>query len=172
MKRRQGKWVAETTAGENAQRELPLFAKDYFALGRKAARKHVSTERLHQFRLATKHFRYLLELFRPAYGPRLDSYIDQLRKVQTLLGDLQDFSVTRDMVETGPEMGSADARRAIEFLTKKEEKKRGEFREYWKSEMDADGREAAWKNYLGKHAVKKAPGRLRKVEGQAAKVGS
>ncbi len=172
MKRRQGKWVADTTAAENAQRELPLFAKDYFALGRKAARKQVSTERLHQFRLATKHFRYLLELFRPMYGPRLDSYIGELRKVQTLLGDLQDFAVTRDMVETGPEMGTTDARRAIEFLTKKEEKKRGEFREYWKAEMDAEGRETAWKNYLGKHAVRKAPGRQKNIQAQVAKVGS
>jgi len=173
VKRRQGKWVADAPAAENAQRELPLFAKAYFELGRKAARKQVSAEKLHEFRLATKHFRYLLELFRPIYGPRLDSYVDQLRKVQTLLGDLNDFAVTREMVELGPEAGTAEAVRAIEFLSKKEDKKRAEFRDYWKNEMDAEGRESLWKNYLGKQAAKKGPARQKKAEGaSAARFGS
>lgn len=174
MKRRQGKWVAAAPVEENAQRELPQFAKAYFSLGRKAARKGVSAERLHEFRLATKHFRYLLELFGPIYGPRLDNYIAQLRKVQTLLGDLNDFIVTREMVLGGPEAGTDDAKAAIAFLTKREEKKRAEFRDYWKSEFDADGREALWKQYLERQAGRKAPGRQRRpsTDARAARVSS
>lgn len=139
MKQRSGAWVPETGAAENARRELPLFAAEYFSSGRKVARKGVSAQRLHEFRLATKHFRYLLELFRPLYGPRFEHFFQQLRTVQTLLGELNDYAVTRRMMRGEPE-----AARLMDHLDELEAKRRAEFRSFWREQFDADGEEENW----------------------------
>lgn len=132
----------------SAQRELPLFAAEYFASGRKAARKRVTPEGLHEFRLSTKHFRYLLELFSPLYGEGIDMLLDQLRAVQTLLGDLNDYAVTESMVRPKNSRDSAETALLLDFLAAQNKKKRTEFRKYWKESFDSEGAEARWIAYL------------------------
>ena len=148
MKQKQGQWEPAKPALDNAKRELCDFAKEYFRAGRKTARKGTSAERLHQFRLATKHFRYLLELFEPLYGKRLDGLVRQLRQVQTILGELNDFTATAALLADRKE--NTEVQQLFQYLHEERRKKRREFRHHWKLEFDAEGEELRWLSILGR----------------------
>lgn len=149
MKRLEGRWRTGESCVENARRELPRFAHAYFAGGRKAARKRSSFEDLHEFRLATKHFRYLLELFQPLFGKRLDEPLKQLRHVQTLLGELNDYETTRQLI--GSEK-STDAATLRTYLDRMSRAKSREFRKFWTGSFDAEGMESEWRDLLSRTA--------------------
>lgn len=146
MKHREGNWVADGPAAENARRELCLYAEEYFSAGRKVARKGVSAERLHEFRLATKHFRYLLEMFQPLYGKRIDDLVKALRQVQTVLGELNDCSATAELL--AEQAGVEDVRKLFQFLEDESRKKRREFRHLWKDQFDGPGEQERWQAVL------------------------
>lgn len=156
VKFRKGNWRPLEDAADNARRELPLFAEEYWRLGRKANRKGVSAEKLHQFRLATKHWRYLLELFRPLYGPRLEVLLKRLRQVQTILGDLNDYACARRLAESEPWAGTEDSRLLLQYVSAQERKKRREFCRLWADAFDAPGAEQQWIRYLRRYAVSDA----------------
>lgn len=161
MKHRKGHWDPKASAASNARRELPLFAEEYFAAGRKAVRKTTTAARLHEFRLATKHFRYLLELFLPLYSPALEAFFQHLRRVQTLLGELNDYTVTRAMVGGKRKKAGAEAQVLLAYLDSQEKKKLVEFRRFWKDEFDIKGAEAQWMAYLSRS--RRAPAARQKV---------
>jgi CHAD domain-containing protein len=163
MKHRKGKWKAKEPVETSARRELPLFAEEYFAEGRKAVKRGSSAETLHGFRLSTKHLRYLMELFRPLYGPRMDTLLEQLKHVQTLLGELNDYAVTREMLADGADAGHPDTRQLLRHLTKQERTKKTEFRKYWAEEFDGDRQEEQWMQYLSRVAGKKGANRAEPV---------
>ncbi|MCR4337504.1 MAG: CHAD domain-containing protein [Candidatus Omnitrophica bacterium] len=50
-------------------------------------------DELHQMRIAAKHLRYTLEFFSPFYRKRLGPFIESIRKIQSLLGEMHDFYV-------------------------------------------------------------------------------
>jgi len=50
-------------------------------------------DELHQMRIAAKRLRYTMEVFAPVYDGELDAAIKQVKKVQSLLGDLHDCDV-------------------------------------------------------------------------------
>lgn len=152
MKRREGNWNPAESCATAARRELPLFADAYFRAGRKVARKGSSAGDLHQFRLATKHFRYLLELFQPLYGPRLDAALKQLRHVQTLLGELNDYETTRQLVRADAER--PEVAQLHQYLDSMRKLKRREFRKHWVEVFDAEGEALRWRELLS-HLVRK-----------------
>lgn len=47
----------------------------------------------HEMRIAAKHFRYTLEICKPAYAGRLDNCHAAVKRIQTLLGDIHDCDV-------------------------------------------------------------------------------
>jgi len=47
----------------------------------------------HEMRIAAKHFRYTLEICKPAYSGRLDNYLATVKRIQSLLGDIHDCDV-------------------------------------------------------------------------------
>src|SRR5258708_346614 len=67
------------TVEQTAMRKLPRMAKEFFDRGKKAAGASGSADKLHDFRIATKKFRYTLELFAPIYGPRLSARLERIR---------------------------------------------------------------------------------------------
>src|SRR5213594_2000685 len=91
-------WDTNKSAPENAARKLPKLAGRYFKAGRKLLKGRASVEILHRFRLETKRFRYTLELFRPCYGPGLDQRLALLRKVQDLLGEINDCVTAKSLI--------------------------------------------------------------------------
>ncbi|HOK66093.1 MAG TPA: CHAD domain-containing protein [Anaerohalosphaeraceae bacterium] len=53
----------------------------------------------HQLRIAVKRLRYTLETFQPAFKEDFDKLIQPLKKMQTLLGDLNDCAVWLEQIE-------------------------------------------------------------------------
>jgi CHAD domain-containing protein len=129
------------TAVENARLLLPKLLAKYFKAGRKAADGKQSPRKLHGFRLATKQFRYSLELFRPCYGPSLDRKLAALSELQSALGKLSDYASVRTILP-----GDKALEAKLERASKKKLK---EFREQWAA-FDADGQQKRWRHYLEK----------------------
>ena len=135
------KWEPEETVEANARRVLPMMARDFFAAGRKIAAARPEPANLHPFRLATKRFRYTLEVFRGFYGPSMDKKLALLKPVQDALGEVNDAVATNEVFRAGKEFRLYLERRA-------EKKARGFFRT-WTGTFDAPGQEAMWVRYLG-----------------------
>jgi CHAD domain-containing protein len=128
-------------AAENARELLPKLLEKYFKAGRKAAKGEHSQKKLHGFRLATKQFRYSLELFRPLYGPRLERKLSSLSKLQSVLGKLSDYHSVRTLLA-----GDKALEAKLDRATKKRLK---EFREQWAA-FDTEGQLKRWKSYLAR----------------------
>lgn len=149
-------WLAQESAAANARRELPTAAAEYFEEGRALAEsKHPGAKKLHTFRLLTKHLRYTLEVFRPIYGPGMERRVAQLKKVQTVLGELNDLAASRDLLEESEEAAHSDTKRLFDWLDEQEKAKRAEFVELWKEKFDAAGESGRWRRYLQAYAREK-----------------
>ncbi len=141
-------WDEALSAAQNAAYRLPPLVHDYFERGRAAAGPDATPAALHNFRLRTKRLRYTLEMFRPFYGPGLESCLGRLREVQRFLGDANDCAATLKLL-AGP--AASPARRRFEtFLKARAAERVAGFREYWAKTFDAEGEEARWRRYLGR----------------------
>jgi len=142
---------ADPDAAKYASRELPKLISKYFSTVRKALAKNPSPPELHRLRLATKHVRYTLELFRSCYGPGLESRIDELRDVQQILGEINDCAATVRLLKTMP--ASPDRKQSVAFLDAQADRKAHLFRTQWTEKFDAPGRERWWVTYLERQAT-------------------
>lgn len=121
---------------------LPVLCREFFAHGREASRPGVSAEELHEFRLAAKRFRYTVELFQPLYPGSARVILGTMKRVQTLLGEINDCAATAVMLS----LRGAPAI-LLRDLRSKERKETAEFRKAWK-QMDVEGVEGAWEQAL------------------------
>ena len=142
-------WNTAISAGENGRRALPRLTREFFAQGRAATTPAASPAELHAFRLAAKHFRYTLELFLPMYGPRLAQRVDQVRKIQSLLGDRQDCVVLGERLKKKDGLPSS-LHATIEKLSADGRALEERFRRHWHAAFDAPSEEAAWIRYLSR----------------------
>lgn len=133
------RWKDSETALENGSRVLPKMVRKYFKAGRQAMSDDRTWDELHEFRLESKRFRYTLELFRPLYGAPLEERIGQLKKLQQLLGEINDCVATAALLK--PHSQYAGMRDRLE---KKAEKKTQALFRHWQKKFDAEGEEAAW----------------------------
>jgi len=136
-------WDQQADAAANARRELPRLAADYFARARKLLADDPPPAKLHSLRLDTKRLRYTLELFRPCYGPGLEARIESLRRVQQLLGEVNDIVTAAALLPKGA--------RGRRFLENSARAKAQEFRKHWAKAMDAPGHEDRWTAYLARN---------------------
>ena len=143
VKRPQIVWGPRTAPAMNARRQLPRLVAGYFAEARTLLQDVSQPAGLHRLRLISKRLRYTLELFRPCYTPALEERIDALKRVQDLLGEINDAVVTARLIEDMP--GSVRVRRCLEDLTAR---KAEEFRAEWSSRFDAPGCESWWIDFL------------------------
>jgi len=151
-KPKQTAWNGSKSAAENARVALPAMVAEYFAAGRKLQQGARSIQALHDFRLASKHLRYTLELFRPCYGPGLERCIEALRELQGHLGELNDCATTRQLIANHNARPSPQRERVERFLGDRSEQSMARFREAWQTRFDAPGRERWWINYLTRFA--------------------
>lgn len=155
----QVEWDEKASAAANARRELPPLVARYFARVRELLAKDPSPPELHQLRLATKRLRYTLELFRPCYGPGLETRMAELREVQQLLGEVNDSAATGRLLAKA--MREPAQRAQVEkFLGERAARKAQEFRRHWDEVFDAAGRERWWTGYLERQA--RTPGKTRR----------
>ena len=135
------KWKPSQSAAESARALLPKLAEQYFEAGRKAAAGYKKPKALHRFRIATKRFRYTLELFRPVYGPSLDRRLKVLRGLQESLGKVSDYQTIRKLLSDGHALESK--------LQKGIKKNSREFGRRWKA-LDSNSQLKRWKAYLAR----------------------
>ncbi len=129
---------------------LPRMADDFIEAGGKLSDHPKSKRALHRFRISAKHFRYSLEPFGDCYGPALEKRIVPVRKIQTVLGDLNDCVATRRMLK---ELGLDKA--TLEPLREEEKKRLHEFQESW-PKLFGDGASQNWRRFLEDAAAKPA----------------
>src|SRR5215475_8284728 len=146
------KWDAETGPSENAKKQLPNLAQEYFAEVRKVLAEDPEPAELHPLRLASKHFRYTLELFRPCYAAGLEERIEQLKSVQDLLGDCNDAVASARYVGDALKTRPAERARVLKHLERRAAEKAAEFRKQWAECFDAPGKEQWWTGYLARNA--------------------
>ena len=138
-------WSDKKTLRGNLQGRLPDLASRWIEEGRAALAPGTGWDELHRFRLATKRFRYTLELFRPVYGRGLEERLSALREVQTYLGDINDAVVTAALI------GQVDgAQAARQRLDRRAAAKTRALRSYWKRSFDDAGTEGKWVEYLAR----------------------
>ncbi|MBZ5727772.1 MAG: CHAD domain-containing protein [Acidobacteriia bacterium] len=145
------KWDERAGAAANARRRLPALAAAFFALVRKLLAQDPSPEKMHCLRLETKRLRYTLELFRPCYGPGLETRLAALRRLQNSLGELNDSAVAERMLVRSMDPSPQRAR-VLRFLQQRTAAKAHEFRKDWTSLFDAPGQESWWREYLRRNA--------------------
>ena len=76
----------------NARRILAVRIDEVWGYERVVQQPDAVTE-LHDMRIACKRLRYLLEIFSVAFSDDLEPYIDQVKELQDLLGDIHDRDV-------------------------------------------------------------------------------
>jgi CHAD domain-containing protein len=151
------KWDERAGAAANARRELPQLAASYFARVRALLAGDPSPARLHRLRLLTKRLRYTLELFRPCYGPALETRLAALRRIQQLLGEVNDSADAGQLLSRPIGPASPQRARVLRYLEERAAVKAREFRKDWADVFDAPGQERWWTSYLARHA--RTPGR-------------
>jgi CHAD domain-containing protein len=150
---------AKAPTAQTARQMLPGMAQDFFERGDEAASVKAPLRELHRFRLASKKFRYTLELFTALGGAALNPKLEAIRGVQTLLGDINDFETVREMLAQ-----YEGAETVVAWLKKRQRKRLAEFREYWAATFAPPAERQNWIGFL-KHlaaeprAAKKPAGR-------------
>jgi CHAD domain-containing protein len=147
MKKRTNlKWDPAEDAAGNARRVLPKLVRQYFSQGRKAAVDGVSEADLHRFRLATKRLRYTLEMFAELYGPGIETKLKQVRRVQQVLGEVQDCEMLRSLD------GAKEHPRLAVWVERRIARKKAEFRRLWSAEFGDEASQRRWLTYLERYA--------------------
>ncbi len=81
----------------NARRILGVRIEEVFAYDGIIADPARVTE-LHDMRIACKRLRYLLEIFEVAFSSDLDPFLEQVKRLQDILGDIHDCDVQVPML--------------------------------------------------------------------------
>lgn len=115
---------------DTARKTLPGMARDFLERGDAASEPKASPEKLHAFRIVSKKFRYSLELFAPLYERELSAWIDSIKRIQTLLGDINDCESVAHMIEDQKGGGAMVGR-----LKKRQRRKVEEFLSAWGEEF-------------------------------------
>lgn len=136
-------WRDDNSVRKNLRARLPAMAAAFFVAGRTAMKPKRTWGEMHKFRLATKEFRYTLELFRPALGADLETRLETVRTIQQFLGDINDAISVRNLLADLDEVDSLRKK-----LAKKAESERKALIQYWKGQFDAPGELEAWTAYL------------------------
>jgi CHAD domain-containing protein len=145
------KWDESRTVARNVRLQLTRASLHYFKAGRETVRAEATPVELHAFRLQTKRYRYTLELFRPIYGPTLDRMIGSLRRIQQLLGEINDCEAARKLVLANGDPRSFQARRVLRLLDRRQADSTSELGRIW-LEFDREGACARWVKYLDLYA--------------------
>jgi CHAD domain-containing protein len=144
-------WDGSASASSNAGVRLPAMLQSYFDQGRKLmGRSSSSVAPMHPFRLETKALRYTLELFRPCFGPGLESFLLTLRRIQDCLGALNDYATTRDLIAARLPKHAPEREKMDRVLTARAKRKSLEFRRYWRQTFDKPGEDRRWMNYISR----------------------
>ncbi len=137
-------------ANVTARRVLPTLINEFFRRGRKAAHRTASSEAVHRCRIAAKNLRYTLDFFAPLYGTSLDGLTGELKDIQTLLGDIHDCAVVREMLDSRKPSHdeNQDEKEFRSALKKRQHKKMKEFIQQYADDFSSTEKLRRWKSHL------------------------
>jgi CHAD domain-containing protein len=141
--------LVKASVAKTARTLLPRMAEDFFELGARAARTKASPAELHQFRIATKKFRYSLELFTPLYGAASAPLLGNIKQAQGLLGDVNDCETVRAMIA---QYKGGDG--VMAWLRKRQRKGIAQFQQYWGEAFGPSMETRNWSDLLRHTAAK------------------
>ncbi len=81
---------------ESARNSMLRITRRFFAAG-EAVNTDNSPEKLHEFRVQAKRFRYQLELLRALYAPAGENWIRDLKLIQSILGAMNDYRIAQSI---------------------------------------------------------------------------
>lgn len=125
-------WAADKkpiSVDESSREVLPRVGRECLKRGFAAA-KGASPEQLHLFRISVKKLRYTVELFASDDARNLQAWLDQIKKIQTLLGDVNDCETARRMASRLGGGKKLDAQ-----LRKEQAKRVKNFHQHWTEEL-------------------------------------
>ncbi len=106
--------VVESLSGAAPGRELAVVQLPRFF--RQASRGQGDSAGLHLRRVRTRRLRYRLELFAPALAPEHQVVLQELRRLQRLLGQCHDLSVLVDWIDRAAKQQQRELRPALRRL--------------------------------------------------------
>ena len=115
---------------------LSRLAQRFFQAGETAFTQSTG-ERLHDFRIRAKKFRYAIELFLPVYGPPADEWTREIKTVQAILGSMNDYRTVLAMAA-----GAGCGNKLKSALRRSERRKIRQFRAVWEERFSGSG--PAW----------------------------
>lgn len=131
---------------------LPRLVDDYWRAGDHAASRADDWKGLHQFRLATKHLRYTIELFAGCYHPRgLRPRLEVLRRMQGHLGRINDCESARGLDAIRADAGFRS------WLAARQDQERDKFLAAWNEEARQGVTSRRWKQYFSRPAFGNGP---------------
>jgi CHAD domain-containing protein len=150
-----------TRAETMATRILPEMAEEHFRCGADAAQENASVKEIHSFRIAARNLRYTLDLFAPMYGTALAGLLDQLKDVQSLLGDLNDCATVRRILHRLKTSKQKGGKEVLTALRKRQRRKNEQFRAHYAAEFANAATLRLWKTSLrdvgGRARTRKRP---------------
>ncbi len=117
--------LAKITIQQGARKITPQLARKFLERGKKAA-TNASLSDLHACRIAARRFRYALELLGQASNSALNAWLPDIKRVQTMLGEITDFQAARELVSAYPAADQFDG-----WLKKRQRKATNAFRQFW-----------------------------------------
>ena len=81
-----------------ARRALRRMTREFFHKGNQAVQATSTPREFHDFRIVAKKIRYTLELLLPIYGRRATIRLNQIKIIQSKLGDVNDCETVRAML--------------------------------------------------------------------------
>ena len=133
-------------------KSCPNWREIFSTWAARLAGANPSFDALHRFRLAAKRFRYVLELFRPCYGPGLEHRIERLQTLQQRLGEISDCATTEQLLSKRPDLRGAEKARLIRHLKELAAKRVFHFEREWQAEFTGPKMERWWMDYLARYA--------------------
>ena len=156
-------WDSTRTISENAAVVLPRLARKFFSRGRKLIHLETPDQKLHDFLLRARRFRYTLELFKPCYGPTFDEHVRAIKRLQDHLGTMNDCAATLDLLETPGLRNQKGAQQLRDALKRRISNERAGLFAYWQRHFAGEDVEKRWMDYLERYA-----GRVAMPQGKGA----
>lgn len=127
-----------TDSSYAASQLLTLHTEHFFHAGSHILEQE-DLEAIHEFRIAAKQFRYLIEVFQPVYGDEIAKKLKSLKKLQDFMGRLNDIVTARSLISSLPL--SSDV---LKWLDQEELKARTALVRNWRKSMDTEKRKKEW----------------------------
>ena len=155
---RAGRDGQDAKHGDDVTRKrLASLAVEFFNAGAEAATDDSAPEALHNFRIRSKKFRYTLELFPSLYDSDLARRIATIRKLQTRLGEINDFISTAAMLKRYRRehawAATTEVQASIGRLQRGAARKIDAFRNSWRKSFSSE-QKRDWTHYFtGRNAA-------------------